>query len=88
MPPGRYLSHRTSNIDVFDPRVLGTSGGLRTALRTFQGACYQGDRRIGDIISALIDHPYILEYIISGMPPVPVRSLALPALIILLSSTG
>ena len=81
MPPDRYSSREPFNIDLLYSRALHP-----TTLRAIEKVCYRSDPEIAEIITALDDRYYLLEYIISGT--LSIRFCASPTLITLCSSAG
>ena len=89
MPPGRYSSQDTFDLEILSPQALDTPNGLTAALRAIEAVCQRGDPKvIAEIVEALNNHSHILEYIISGTSPTPIGSYELLTSIILLSSAG
>lgn len=88
MPPDRHLPRDAFDTNLLDSQVLETPGGLAAALRAIEKVCYRGDHEIAEMIVTLDDHPYLLEYIISGTLQVLIVPYASSALTILHSSAG
>jgi len=88
MPPDRCSSQGAFDVTMLDPQALDPPDGLSAALHAIEAACYRGDPDIAGVVATLNTRAYILEYIISGASRLTVDPCALPALIILLSSTG
>ena len=81
MPPDRYSSREPFDIDLLYSRALHP-----TTLRAIEKVCYRSDPEIAEIIAALDDRRYLLEYIISGT--LSISFCASPTLIALRSSAG
>lgn len=88
MPPNRHSPQDTFDINMFDSRILYTSDGLDSALRSIEEACHQGEPLIGGTVAALDSRPHLLEYMISGTSRTPISPRALPVLIIYLLVLG
>ena len=87
MPPDRRSSQDAFDVTILDPQALDAPDGFTAALHAIEAVCYRGDPDIAEMVAALNSRAYILEYIISGALRTTVDPCALPALIILLSST-
>lgn len=82
MPPDRYSSQSTFDMEMLDPQAFFAPDGLKIALRAIEAICHRGDPEIAGMVEALNSRSHILEYIISGMSCLPIGPCEPPALII------
>ena len=66
MPPDLRSSKRAFDINLLDVGALDSPGGLKTALRSVETACFQADPAIAGMVMALSSRSHVLEYIFSG----------------------
>lgn len=66
MPQKRNPSEQSFDINILQPGVLVTPGGLRTALDAIQRICYRDDSSIIEMVEGLSCRSNVLEYILSG----------------------
>jgi len=88
MPPDRYSSQSTFDIEMLDPQAFFAPDGLKIALRAIEAICHRGDPEIAGMVEALNSRSHIFEYIISGMSCVPIGSCEPLALIFFLIVLG
>ncbi|KAF9647525.1 hypothetical protein BDM02DRAFT_3187952 [Thelephora ganbajun] len=55
------------DISLFDVEALDSSGGLKTALRSVENACFQADPVIAGMVMTLSSRSHVLEYIFSAL---------------------
>jgi len=72
MPQNRTPPQRSFDTNLLEPGALVAPGGLQTALRSIQSACYRDDSSIMEMVVELNSRPHILEYAFSSTSCTPV----------------